>query len=70
MPNDPACGIDPAMPSETVYEHLLRITHLTVAASMLTDNFPPLGERGAPPIMHLLDMACAELDALAKRVSD
>lgn len=53
-----------------LYEHALHVAQLVSAAEMLADATPNLHLTGAPPIHYLLEMACAEIDALASRLSD
>lgn len=54
----------------TVYESVLWIESLTRAAEILAIHTPALHDRGAPPILDLLERANAELRDLQARVSD
>ena len=68
----PAGGIGKPLPKDTVYAHLLRIDTLVRSAEVLVYQSSAMGELGdSCTLAHsILEMATAELDALASRVSD
>lgn len=53
-----------------LYEHALHVANLIRAAEMLAEAMPDLHLTDTPPIRYLLEVASAEIDALAGRLSD